>query len=182
MLAVNVTPVGLINALPVISTVPRFKVAETPVTSYPDTCTLAYTGINYGLKTALNKPGNPSWGSVPWSTPIYFAQWHESELNARNIPFLTWDSSPADLLMDRVPSETDLIDRAKDLTWGWAQFFTGKTLEMYDVSVDPANAGYINPLKNLGDDAHVNENPGYYDIGDSLWTNGASVLVPDYTP
>jgi hypothetical protein len=149
---------------------------------YPDTVSLAYTGINYGLKTAINKPGNPLWNNVPWSTPVYFAQWHASVCDARNIPYVIWDSSPTNILMDRVPSETDLIDRAEDVNWGFEHFFPGKTLQMYAVSVDPLNPGYIDPLKNLGDDAHVNEDPGYYDLGDALWNQAKEVLVPNYTP
>jgi hypothetical protein len=149
---------------------------------FPDTVSLAYTGINYGLKLSVNKPGNPLWDNVPWSTPVYFAQWHASVCDDRNIPFVTWDSAPTDLLMDRAPSETDMIDRAEDAAWGWEHFFPTQTLQMYAVSVDPISAGYIDPLKNLGDDAHVNEDPGYLDIGDSLWAQAKAVLVPGYTP
>jgi hypothetical protein len=151
---------------------------------YPDTVSLAYTGINYGLKLEVNKPGNVLWNDVPWSTPVYFAQWHESICDDRNIPFVTWDSSPTDLLMTptRVPSETDLIDRAEDASWGWAHFFPTQTIQMYAISVDPVNPGYIDPLKDLGDHAHVIEDPGYYDIGDALWDQAKEVLVPNYTP
>jgi hypothetical protein len=146
----------------------------------PTAVMLAYTGINHGLLHPTAKTGNPDWGDVPWSSPIYYCQKHIDLLENRGTKWVTWDSAPCDLMLDVVPSQTDQIGRVEDPLYAWNKFFLSSSVfGQYAITNDPANNGDILPAIALGDGAHILEN-GYLLVGQGLYDGFKQALVPEF--